>query len=424
MRSVRALALALVVLIVPAPSHAAEPVQVTSKISHPIVAKDAGQNVYVQVTVEGALPREAGETKRPAVNVALVIDRSGSMSGDKLAHAKQAAIAAVNQLEEDDVLSVVTYSDEAQVVVPAQKLRKKEAVKTIIRNITSEGNTALYAGTQEGAEQVRRFLGADRVNRVILLSDGLANEGPSSTQELGALGSRLMESDGISVTTFGLGLGYNEDLMAALARRSDGNHAFIEEPEHLAQIFKAEFGEISAVAAQDITVTITFADGYTPVGLLGREGEIEGRTVRVHLNQAYAGIPKDVLVEVKKAPGARAEKVAQVTTTYRNILDGSEGQAQEAVAVTYSDDADAVARAQDKAVVAEVAVQEAVIMNEGAIRLRDAGQTDEAQEIVKGNAAKLRALAQEAPASVASELEAQAEVLDEGDDLRPEPGQV
>ena len=273
----RAIALVFIALCTAPLAHAAAPVTVTTKISHPVVAQGADQEIYVQVSVEGVPPTKTSEPDRPDLNVALIIDRSGSMEGDKLSHAKKAAIAVVDHLSESDVLSVVVYDDEVQTIVPAQTLRDKARVKRAIRAIEAGDATALYAGTQEGAEQVRRFLGRDRVNRIILLSDGIANEGPSSPAELGSLGSRLMEKDGISVTTFGLGLDYNEDLMVALAERSDGNHAFIEDPERLAEMFAKEFGEITAVAAQDIVITITFAEGYTPVRLLGRSGRSTAR---------------------------------------------------------------------------------------------------------------------------------------------------
>lgn len=82
------------------------------------------------------------------------------------------------------------------------------------------GGTALYAGVAQGASELREFLDPHRVNRIILLSDGQANKGPSSPSELGNLGAALI-SEGISVTTIGIGLGYNEDLMTQLAPRSD-----------------------------------------------------------------------------------------------------------------------------------------------------------------------------------------------------------
>ena len=99
--------------------------------------------------------------------------------------------------------------------MPATKVSDKKTIFRAIRQIRADGSTALFGGVSKGAKEIRKFLSHKRVNRMVLLSDGLANVGPQSPSELGDLGSSLIE-DGISVTTIGLGLGYNEDLMTKL----------------------------------------------------------------------------------------------------------------------------------------------------------------------------------------------------------------
>src|SRR5690606_7337943 len=116
----------------------------------------------------------------------------------------------------------------------------------------------------------RRF-----VNRVILLSDGLANVGPSSPEELGRLGTALVR-DGISVTTIGLGLGFNEDLMTRLARCSDGNTYFVEHSGDLPGIFASELGDVLNVVARQVTIEIEFPSGVRPLNFVGRDGMIRG----------------------------------------------------------------------------------------------------------------------------------------------------
>ena len=109
----------------------------------------------------------------------------------------------------------------------------------------------MFAGISKGAAEVRKFLDKDRVNRVILFSDGKPILVSSSSKALGRSRISLIK-EGISVTTLGLGEGYNEDLMNQLARRSDGNHTFIESPTQLVKIFNAEFGDILSVVAQKL----------------------------------------------------------------------------------------------------------------------------------------------------------------------------
>ena len=138
------------------------------------------------------------ETKdRPPVNTAIVIDHSGSMSGEKIAQARRAAITAVERLRENDIVSIVLYADSASVLVPATKASDREAIIEKIGMIRAGGSTALFAGVSKGAAEVRKFIDRGSVNRVILLSDGKANVGPKSPRELEKLGASLVK-EGIS----------------------------------------------------------------------------------------------------------------------------------------------------------------------------------------------------------------------------------
>jgi len=187
----------------------AQQVAVDAAMSQSIILAGEKQTAYLRVAMTGF---EVEEADRTPVNVAIVLDKSGSMTGEKIEHAKEAAIMAIRRLRKDDIVSVVVYDTTVNVLVPATKLSNKESIANTIRSIKSGGNTALFAGVSRGANEVRKFLAKNRVNRVILLSDGLANVGPSAPSDLAELGDSLGR-EGISVTTIGLGLGYNEDLM-------------------------------------------------------------------------------------------------------------------------------------------------------------------------------------------------------------------
>ena len=159
------------------------------------------------------------------------------MSGGKLEQAKQAAAMLVDQLDREDILSLVLYETEVQVVLPAGRLgnRKKE-IKRIIQKIETGGSTALYDGVKYGGQQLDEFLSKERINRVVLLSDGIANVGPSSNREIAQLGAKLAKG-GMSVTTIGLGDDYNETLMTALAEASDANYYYVADVEQLPAVF-------------------------------------------------------------------------------------------------------------------------------------------------------------------------------------------
>ena len=260
----------------------AQRVTLDVSVSNPYLLADSRQTTYLKVGLTGF--SLGNESDRSPVNVAIVLDRSGSMEGEKIERAKDAAIMAVNMLDERDIVSIVTYSDGVSVLVPATKIADREDVIRMIRSVFADGSTALFAGVSKGAAEIRKFFDMQRVNRVILLSDGLANVGPDSPSALGDLGASLRR-EGISVTTIGLGLGYNEDLMFQLAQKSDGNHAFVENTRDLSRIFQYEFSDVLSVVAQEIDISIHCKPGIVPIRVLGRDSDIADGIVYTSINQ-------------------------------------------------------------------------------------------------------------------------------------------
>ena len=363
-------------------------------LANPVLLAGERQTTHLKVGLTGFDLDRAGE--RPPVNVALVIDRSGSMSGEKLAKAREAAIMAVRRLGRDDIVSVVSYSSNVTVVVPATRLEDKDYVISKIRQLESGGGTALFAGVSKGAAETRKFLSRDRVNRVILLSDGLANEGPSTPGELGDLG-RALGRERISVTTVGLGSGYNEDLMVRLAQNSDGNHAFASSAQDLIAIFDREFRDVLSVCAQEIRIRIYCSPGIRPVRVLGREAHISGQNVDVYLNQLYGGQEKYAVLELdvpSHEPGS-VVPVGDVEVTYANAVTRTQDHLTSRVQARVSASRREVARNIDKGAAAAAVVQEVNDANIRAMELRDAGKTEEAQTILFSNAKLLKSKAVE-----------------------------
>jgi Ca-activated chloride channel family protein len=292
--------------------------QLTVAVGQPLLPADKKNVTYLKVGLTGFTL--TGREERAPANVALVLDKSGSMSGEKLQHAKDAALAALDRLGSNDIVSIIVYDTTVSVLVPATKFTDREAVRAKIRSIEADGTTALFAGVSKAAEEIRKFSDHERANRIILLSDGQANVGPSLPSDLGDLGHSLRK-EGIAVSTIGLGLDYNEDLMCQLARRSDGNHCFVRDSSELEKIFAAEFGDVAAVVAQELSVKIHCADGIRPVRLLGRDGEITGQNVYVQLSQLCSRQEKFVVleVEVPATDAGKSREVATVSATYANM---------------------------------------------------------------------------------------------------------
>lgn len=362
----------------------ADQVAVNVAVNQPFMLANKKQKAYVRVGLRGFPVRD--RRQRTPVNVAIVLDKSGSMSGQKIARARQAATVAVDSLSSHDILSVVTYESTVHVLVPATKLTDKRSVKAAIERIEAGGSTALFAGVSKGAQEVRKFLSKNRVNRVILLSDGLANVGPSSSAELGDLGASLVK-EGISVTTIGLGLGYNEDLMVQLARKSDGNHTFVEDADDLARIFRLEFGDVLSVVAQEARVKITCDPRVRPVRVFGREAEITGRIVTVLMNQLYSEQEKYVLLEVEVPPMAadRRLTLSTVSVSYANMVTKANDEISSKVSVTFTNSAAVVEKHTNRNVMISVVEQIATDTNRVAVTLRDKGEVDEARRVLMSN---------------------------------------
>jgi Ca-activated chloride channel family protein len=301
-----------------APAKESQSIIVSVQTDKPILRADEKQTAYVRIGLTGCPEREKKE--RVPVNVAIVIDKSGSMSSDrKIENAKEAALLAVDKLDCSDILSVVAYNHEVEVLVPATKLTDKRSVREEIRRLNADGTTALYAGVQKGADEVRKFLVRQRVNRIVLISDGLANVGPAGPDQLGRLGCQLAE-EGISVTTIGLGLGYNEDLMSKLAFTSDGGHYFAQQSCDLTEIFDKEFARTLSVVAQKVQIEIICGEGLRPVRILGREGQIKDRTVTLDIQNIYGNHEKFVILEVE-LPAHTEGKIRELACVRVNYLD-------------------------------------------------------------------------------------------------------
>ncbi|GAA6140106.1 VWA domain-containing protein [Arenicella sp. 4NH20-0111] len=367
---------------------AAKTVSVNAGLATPIMQANTEGTAFLRVALTGF---ELGdEVQRPPLNVALVLDQSSSMSGDKIERAKQAAIMAVSKLSARDVVSIVTYDSAVRVLVPATQVTDKSRLYNAIESIRANGSTALFAGTSIGADQVSRFLNKEKVNRVVLLSDGMANVGPDSPKELGDLGKALAKK-GMSVSTIGLGLGYNEDLMTQLANYSDGNHDFVKDSADLARVFDREFGDAMSVVAQDVNIEIICDEGVIPIRVVGRESTIIGQRVTTRVNQLYSSQQNYVILEVQVPPAeSNSERqIAAVNVVYNNMATQKSERKSDLVSVTFSNNNERVKGAIDKVAYESAVEQIANVETQRALELRDLGKVKEAKQTLDSNASYL-----------------------------------
>jgi Ca-activated chloride channel family protein len=361
-------------------------VTLESGLDSDAVMVGSSQRAYLRVALTG---REIPVEQRPPVNLGLVIDRSGSMQGDKIEQARQAALDVINRLRPDDVVSIVAYDSTVEVLAPARRVADQPDQETAIRSIEADGSTALFAGLAKGGYEVRRFISPGRVNRLLLLSDGIANVGPSSPGELAELG-RSLGSEGIGVTTIGLGTGYNEVLMDRLAQASDGNHFFAERAEDLARVFDRELGEVLSVVATNVSVRIDLEPGVRVRRALGRPVQLIGGTAEAALLQLYSRQTKYFLIELELPPrhSVATKTVATVSVEYTDLA-GAQIWLGEQVGVRYTDQLSEVEAGKNPRVLGSVARQLGAIRNQLAMQMRDEGKIEEARKLLLENAAFL-----------------------------------
>jgi Ca-activated chloride channel homolog len=351
------------------------------------VYRSGPREVIVQVEVEA---RKSEDARRAPMNLAIVLDRSGSMEGAKLEKARQAAAMAVDKLGDDDIFSLVTYDDQTDLLIPPERVGNRdhrEELKARIFRIQAGGSTALHAGVTLGAKQVRRFFEKERVNRVILLSDGLANVGPSRTSDLSGLG-RELRSDGISVSTIGLGDDYNEDLMTALAEASNANYYYVKDAEKLPGIFSAELGAARSLLARSVVIRIETPEGVRLKEIIGRpEIECHDRVVEIKMPELFGSEKRRFLVRcVADEKTKDALEAAAVSLNYATISGGAAPAQRLAAKVAFTDDQ----KKADSSIKDEVARENSIVQNrlakERAVKLADEGKTKDAVAVLRSQA--------------------------------------
>ena len=240
---------------------------------------------------------------RPPINLGLVLDHSGSMStGKKMAHAREAAVFAVQQLQPTDRVSVTIFDDTVETIVPNTPATDRAGIIRLLQGVQPGGSTALHAGWAEGGDQVGRHRIAEGLNRVILLSDGLANVGLTDPNAIAAE-VKAMSRKQVGTTTMGVGSDYNEDLMEAMATSGDGNYYYIEDPRQLPDIFQTELQGLMATSGQKVSLGLEPQNGVTVSDVLNDlEKDESGRLM---LSNLVAGNPISVVVRLNVPPSVR-----------------------------------------------------------------------------------------------------------------------
>ena len=315
-------------------------------------------HVLTQISAGGAGGFVPGGKRLP-VNVCLVIDRSGSMDGSPIQYVKKACEHVVDLLTPDDVLSIVTFEESVEVLMPARRVTDPNLIKQHIQRIVAGTTTNLFDGLYAGGSQVASVPMAGYVTRVLLLTDGEPTAGLKDFQSIVQQVADL-KNRGITVTALGFGPEYNEELMAGIARRSGGNYYYIERPEQIPEVFQKEMLTILGVTAKNIRLTLTLPRGVTVRQCYGSPPELGARHAAISLPDIERGATITKLWEVDYDPHASATfRTAKVILSWD---DGATGQRETLTAnavVEFTGDATRVPSGADPLVAQELSSMQA-----------------------------------------------------------------
>ncbi len=291
------------------------------------------QDTFVAVWVD--VPQTIAEKQAPAA-VSIVIDTSGSMAeGNRIKHARDAAIKLVNNLRDGDMVSLHTFSDDVRERTSLTKLdaMSRQRIASIITELSAAGGTNLFEGVRQAGLAAMSSPGTHAVRRVVLLSDGNATVGTTSTEMIANLGEKAADR-GVQITSIGVGLQYNENALNQLAVRSSGRLFHVTESSSLNEVVESELALLKSTRASGARVAIVPAPGVELVSVEGaRFVRGEHGALEVPLGSMFAGQHREWIVRTRvNAPAEGSHALASVRLSFADPSDGNVPRIQETIA--------------------------------------------------------------------------------------------
>lgn len=354
------------------------------EVDHPVVMTDTEVTVYVLVQFRVENLKEDPSKPRPKLNLALVIDRSGSMeSKGKLEYARRASHILVDSMKPGDQIAVVEYDDQITLLWPSSPVESPEIIKRLIDTLIPRGRTDLTGGMMKGVDEVLGNLDKEYLNRVLLLSDGLANEGVTDPSEIKRL-VRGARRRGIHISTMGLGADYDEDLMQAIAQNAGGNYYFIETPTQMSRIFQQEMSILFTTVAKEVVVRFLAGESVKKVDVFGFAFEVSGNEVDVEQEDFYSGETRSLLLRLELEPQKEGNvNLGEFIMTYMDAADKKHKEIREVLTVAATTDASEVKKQENTKVIIETTLIEADKKHEDAVRLYEEGKKLEAMKSIE-----------------------------------------
>ena len=272
-------------------------------------AADATHVLVRLVAPAQPVTENSATAQRAPLDLALVIDRSGSMSGDPLKAALESSVRIIQGLRSDDRIAVVAFDDHVQVVQPLVAVGDAHDLVNRVRLIESGGSTALFDGWQEGVKQLAPFVKKERIARVILLTDGQANHGLVDEAQIFEHVAKAAGA-GITTSTVGLGHGFNETLLTGMAKAGEGAANFGQTADDLSEAFEEQFAILSNSFLRQVKITVQ-GGSDVQARLLGELLE-DGVTRTRKLGTLPWNSALTAVVELKIGANAKADSLLAV----------------------------------------------------------------------------------------------------------------
>ncbi|OGW34568.1 MAG: hypothetical protein A2010_03810 [Nitrospirae bacterium GWD2_57_9] len=318
---------------------------VTSKNALPVTG--AEQAVYALVEIKAGTGTSLGSLP---TNFSLVLDRSGSMDGEKMDNLKEAVGYVADHLSDNDLVSVTIFDDQVETLIPNQQARNRGEIKDRLTKVIARGGTQISDGLKAGMAEVRKGYAKDRVNRILLLTDGQTWDDEDACLKLADEAGK----QGIAITSIGIGDDWNEKLLLQLAERSHGNSHWIQNPVSILDAFRQEVEGMQAVAAVNLRVTARMSPGVKPKRVFATVPMISdisgkavgGANITADLGSLDGKRGQAILIEAH-VPAQKAGRcrLGQIEVTYDLPSEGIKAKSIKTdVYVTFTDDAAAAAK--------------------------------------------------------------------------------
>jgi len=364
-------------------------------------------------------PASPAASQRPPIRLALVLDRSGSMSRGKLDTAKMAALQVLERLTDRDQAAVVVFDDRIDVLSSTVALTApaREAIRARLGGVEARGSTALHEGWLTGAQAI-----ADDGNehkgspaRVLLLTDGLANVGKTDPEEIATEAAQVHSRAGIATSTFGIGDDYDEGLLGPMAVAGGGQFHHLRQAAEIITTFSGELGALLDTAATQVSLELEVGLG-TEIALVSAYwlDKTSPNTMTVRIGDLPASEERHVVVSATFPPGAvQTDREVRARVTWTDKAGVQQGEWQ-TVRFTYADAAAVEAQAHDAEVAHWAGLHLGARARQDASYLRRQGLAAQAGARLRDTRDVLRRSARVAPqmAPIAAELDSLAEEME------------